>query len=179
MRTRTVTLELGGKSPAYVNKSANLDVSVNRILFGKFTNNGQTCVAPDYILVDNEVKDALVAKLRTRIVEWFGEDASKSSDYSRIVNTRHANRIKSYLDECRDNIVYGGRTDPANRYIEPTIVLEPARGAKILRDEIFGPVLPILSVAGEDEAIHYIRNRSVNKTGSNRSRSRVWASGPV
>ena len=154
-----VTLELGGKSPAYVHKSANLDVSVNRILFGKYTNVGQTCVAPDYILVDNEIKAALVDKLRDRVKQWFGEDASKSPDYARIINQRHANRVASYIEEVRDHVVYGGRSDPANRYVEPTLILEPPRGARVLKEEIFGPVLPILGVAGEDEAIHYIKNR--------------------
>jgi len=154
-----VTLELGGKSPAYVDKSANLDVTVNRLLFGKFSNVGQTCVAPDYVLVDSAVKPALVDKLRETIKAWYGADASKSGDYSRIIHERHTRRLAAYLDEVRGHIVLGGGVDVPNRYVEPTLVVDPPRGARLLHEEIFGPILPILTVSGPDEAVQYIRSR--------------------
>ena len=150
-----------------MHSSANLDVAANRVLFGKFTNNGQTCIAPDYVLVDAQVQTALVDLMRTKLQQWFGADASKSADYSRIVNTRHARRIASYIDECRDHVIFGGQYNVDERFIGPTLLLNPPATARVLTDEIFGPVLPIIVVNGPQDAINYIRARCGAGPGSN------------
>lgn len=154
-----VTLELGGKSPVYIDKSCNLDVTTNRLLLGKLGNAGQTCVAPDYVLVDKRIKEQLVDMLKEKLKSWYGEDPFKSESLSRIINERHTARLQGYLDEVRNNIVVGGRSNIAAHYIEPTLVDEPSLNTKIMQEEIFGPILPILGVQSADEAIRFINSR--------------------
>jgi aldehyde dehydrogenase (NAD+) len=146
-----VTLELGGKCPAIVTESARLDVAARRIAFGKLTNSGQTCVAPDYVLVDRKVRDAFVATL-TETVERFGEGARKP-----IVNQRHAARVAALLESSGGTVVFGGDVDVEDASAPPTVVLDPTPGSALLTEEIFGPVLPVITVDGIDQAVAHVR----------------------
>jgi aldehyde dehydrogenase (NAD+) len=151
-----VTLELGGKSPCIVHKDANLDIAAKRICGGKFTNAGQVCIAPDYVLVHREVKEAFLEKLKRRIIECYGEDASKSPDYGRIVNVSHFQRIAALIDP--EKVVVGGQVDAADRYIAPTVLRDIRLDDRAMREEIFGPLLPVLEYSTLDD-IHAIVDR--------------------
>lgn len=153
-----VTLELGGKSPCVVDKSTHLDVSVSRIAWCKWMNAGQTCVAPDYILVDESIKEVFIEKLQAKIAEFYGNEPQASEDYARIINNRHWSRIMGLL--AGQNVIFGGQGDEASRYITPTLVLEPDPESPLMQQEIFGPVLPIMSYRKTEEAIHFINQRS-------------------
>lgn len=152
-----VTLELGGKSPTIVDETANLRLAARKIAWGKWNNAGQTCVAPDYILAHASIKDTLVAYLKESIVEFFGADPSQSPHYGRIINNSHMSRLEALLD-C-NRCVTGGATDKAARYMAPTI-LDPATwDMPVMADEIFGPILPVLTFNKLDEAIAQVRAR--------------------
>lgn len=152
-----VTLELGGKSPCIVHKDADVALAAKRIAFGKFTNAGQTCVAPDYALVHRDVKDAFVAKLTDAVRGFYGDDPLKSPEYGRIVNERHYTRLTAYLADGR--ILAGGRTDEAALQIEPTLLDRVSLDSPIMREEIFGPLLPIIEY-GEESEIEAIVDRN-------------------
>lgn len=152
-----VTLELGGKSPCIVDKHTNLEVTTSRIAWCKWMNAGQTCVAPDYILVDEELKDEFVDSLKNKIIQFYGQDASASPDYGRIINERHWNRVMS-LQEGQ-NVVFGGKGDAQSKYIEPTLVLEPPLDSPLMQQEIFGPILPIMTYQNIKEAINFVNER--------------------
>lgn len=154
------TLELGGKSPTYVHASADLDVAARRIAWGKLMNAGQTCIAPDYVLVDNQVKDALVEKLGQRIEEFYGADPQASSSLGRIVNARHLERLRGLLDQGAGTVAVGGGVDAADRYVAPTVTVEPSPDSPIMQQEIFGPILPVLGVDGPAEAKAFITARA-------------------
>ncbi|CAL1521401.1 aldehyde dehydrogenase [Chitinophaga sp. MM2321] len=150
-----VTLELGGKSPCVVDEKVNITVAAKRIIWGKFWNAGQTCVAPDYLLVHHKVKDALVAALKETIVSFFGEDPAASKDYARMINTRRFDTVSAYLDEGQ--ILHGGQTDRDNLYIAPTLLDDVEWSDPVMQEEIFGPVLPILTFTELPQAIQAIR----------------------
>ncbi|GAA2746203.1 aldehyde dehydrogenase family protein [Terrabacter aerolatus] len=158
-----VTLELGGKSPAYVADDADLEVTAQRLVWGKFTNAGQTCVAPDYVIASRPTLEALKPLLVAAIADSFGPDPSTSSAYGRIVSSRHLDRLTALIDPTR--VVTGGRSDAATRYLEPTIVeVAPVAGEggpvdAVMGEEIFGPVLPLVAVDGIDSAIDFITAR--------------------
>lgn len=152
-----VTLELGGKSPCIVDRSANLDVAARRIVFGKFINAGQTCVAPDYVLADASIYEALLEKLSSTLRAFYGDDAEKSADYGRIVNQRHHDRLSKLIEG--EKKAYGGRTDRATKYIEPTVLRDVSPDAPVMKDEIFGPILPVLKVGDVDAAIRFVNAR--------------------
>lgn len=152
-----VTLELGGKSPCIIAKDANLDVAARRIAWGKWLNAGQTCIAPDYVLVEESVEEAFLEKLRATIKEFYGDDPLKTSDFGRIVNERHHGRLMGLLEG--QPVWHGGRSDVASRYIEPTIVRNPAPDSKLMQDEIFGPILAVLKVESVDAAIRFVNAR--------------------
>ncbi|MEO6998247.1 MAG: aldehyde dehydrogenase family protein [Terracoccus sp.] len=152
-----VTLELGGKSPTYVDDTADLDVAARRIVWGKFTNAGQTCVAPDYVLATREVIDGLKPLLQKAIGDFFGDDPASSPDYGRIIDDRHFDRLSSLIDPQR--VVVGGASDAPTRYIEPTVLDGITGDHPVMQDEIFGPVLPLVEVAGIDAAIDFINER--------------------
>jgi aldehyde dehydrogenase (NAD+) len=154
-----VTLELGGKSPAIIDKTANLDITAKRILFGKLINAGQTCIAPDYLLVHKQVKRELIESLKSTIVSFYGEDASKSSDYGRIVNKRQFQRLVSILERDKEKIIYGGSFDSSALYIEPTLVDNVTWKDASMEDEIFGPILPILEYENINDVISTINER--------------------
>lgn len=153
-----VTLELGGKSPAIVDKSADIKTSVERIIWGKTVNSGQTCVAPDYLMVHESIKDELVTELKNTIQLFFGTTIAESKDFGRIVNDRHFQRLTTLLEREQGHILYGGNTDPSTRFIEPTLI-EATWDSPTMEDEIFGPLLPILTYKELDEAIQSINKR--------------------
>ncbi|HEA5997934.1 TPA: aldehyde dehydrogenase [Staphylococcus aureus] len=154
-----VTLEMGGKSPVIVDETANIKVASERICFGKFTNAGQTCVAPDYILVHESVKDDLITALSKTLREFYGQNIQQSPDYGRIVNLKHYHRLTSLLNSSQMNIVFGGHSDEDERYIEPTLLDHVTNDSAIMQEEIFGPILPILTYQSLDEAIAFIHQR--------------------
>lgn len=152
-----VTLELGGKSPCYVDKDCDLDVACRRIAWGKYMNCGQTCIAPDYILCEPSLQNQIVQKIKETVKEFYGENIKESPDYERIINLRHFKRILSLLEGQK--IAFGGETDEATRYIAPTILTDVDPETKVMQEEIFGPVLPIVPVKNADEAIKFINDR--------------------
>jgi aldehyde dehydrogenase (NAD+) len=153
------TLELGGKSPTYVHASADLDVAARRIAWGKFLNAGQTCIAPDYVLADREIRDSLVGKLSAQITAFYGADPQTSTSFGRIVNGRHLGRLRALLDAGAGTVATGGRVDEGDRFVAPTIVVEPSTDSPVMQEEIFGPILPVLAVDGPDAATAFITAR--------------------
>ncbi len=152
-----VTLELGGKSPAIVDETAKLSLAAERIAWGKLLNAGQTCVAPDYVLVARERLPAFIEELKNAMIRLYGEKPEESPDYGRIVSERHACRLQEILREDRDCIVYGGETDVVRRFVAPTILLPAQTDAACMREEIFGPLLPVFAYDTIGEAIGRIR----------------------
>ena len=144
-----VTLELGGKSPAIVTSSANFEVAAKRIVWGKFLNAGQTCVAPDYILVDEKVKDSFLDSLKSYI-QKFNYDID-AEQYTRIINEKNYNRLINLIDQ--EKIFYGGKTDSSKNYIEPTLLHNVTWDDAVMQEEIFGPILPILTFKNFNEAL--------------------------
>ncbi len=145
-----VTLELGGKSPCIVESDADIKVAARRIAMTKFNNAGQMCVAPDYVLVHESKKEELVKALQNTLKLFFGEKAEESYNYGKIINEKQFDRISNYLSQGK--IVYGGRTDKKNLFIEPTILTDVPADASVMKDEIFGPVLPVTGFNSADEA---------------------------
>jgi aldehyde dehydrogenase (NAD+) len=152
-----VTLELGGKSPAIVDARTDVATTARRIAWGKFTNAGQTCVAPDYVLVHRRVKDELVEGLRTAVREFYGPEPAKSPDYGRIVSDSHFRRLEGLKAEGR--VVIGGQSDAAQRYLAPTVLEDVALESPLMQEEIFGPLLPIVPVEDVGEAVRFVRER--------------------
>lgn len=152
-----VTLELGGKSPAIVHSDADIKTAAKRITWGKFLNAGQTCVAPDYIYVHKDLKQPLLKHLVQEITTFYGPDPRESSDFARIINNKHFNRLKGYLDN--GTIVAGGQTDEQNLYIAPTILDEVEWDDDVMQEEIFGPILPVITFEELSVAINDIRSR--------------------
>ncbi len=152
-----VTLELGGKSPCIVAADANLPLAARRIVFGKLLNCGQTCVAPDYLLVDRRVKDKLLALLRTEAARQYGPDPFANPAYGHIVNQKHFDRLCRLLDPAKT--VLGGQTDPAALRIAPTILDGADPGDPVMQEEIFGPILPVLTFDSLDGAIRFVQAR--------------------
>jgi aldehyde dehydrogenase (NAD+) len=152
-------LELGGKSPTYVHASADLEVTARRIAWGKFLNAGQTCIAPDYVLVDDAVKDELVHNLVAQISDFYGPDPKGSASFGRIVNERHLRRLEGLLATGVGTVVAGGQVDAATRYVAPTLTVEPSLDSPVMREEIFGPILPVIGVADVGEAKAFISAR--------------------
>ncbi len=151
-----ITLELGGKSPCIVDKDANIDLAARRIAWGKFLNAGQTCVAPDYLVVHRNIKEKLISSIGNYIVEFFGENTFESEDYPRIINERHFKRLEGYLKEGK--IVSGGNTDINNLYIEPTIIEGINFENRIMEEEIFGPIFPVIEFEDIDKVIDIVKN---------------------
>ncbi|MFG2352310.1 aldehyde dehydrogenase family protein [Streptomyces sp. NPDC048521] len=152
-----VTLELGGKSPVFVDRGTDLDVVADRLARGKFLNAGQTCVAPDYVLTDPETATALESALVRAIEALFGADPAASPEYGRIVNERHFDRLTGLLGSGR--VVVGGVSDRATKYIAPTVLADVDPKSPVMREEIFGPILPVVTVSGPDEAIGFVNDR--------------------
>jgi len=152
-----VTLELGGKSPCYVDTHANLDVAAKRIVWAKFFNAGQTCVAPDYILAHKDIHDELLERMTAAITAFYGDNIQNSPDYGRIINERHHRRLMDLLKG--ETLLCGGYGDETIKFIEPTIVRDVSPDSSLMREEIFGPILPVLPIESTDQAIQFILER--------------------
>ncbi len=149
------TLELGGKSPGIVDTTANLKVAARRLVFGKFTNAGQTCVAPDYLLVHEDIKDKLMAELTACISDFYGKNPQESGDYGRMVNPKRFKAVAAYLSEGR--ILYGGQTDAADLYIAPSIIDRVDMESAVMQEEIFGPVWPVITWREQSDLLRITR----------------------
>ncbi|AXF57082.1 aldehyde dehydrogenase [Salicibibacter kimchii] len=147
------TLELGGKAPAVVHKDADLKKAAERIAWGKFINTGQTCIAPDYVMVHEKAKKRFMKLLQKKIDKFYGDDIQNNEDYGRIINEKHFDRLKDMLDADRDAVVYGGAHDRTDRFIEPTVLDISSRNAASMKEEVFGPILPVLAYSDIDAAV--------------------------
>lgn len=153
-----VVLELGGKSPCIVDKSANIDLTARRIVFGKFLNCGQTCVAPDYILCHEEIKDRLLEAIKGEIVKQYGKSPLENKDYGRIINKKHFERILGLIDNTK--VVYGGEYDEEKLKIAPTVMDRVVWDDKVMGEEIFGPVLPMLTFNSISDVIEKLQSKA-------------------
>ena len=152
-----VVLELGGKSPAIVDASADLKVAARRIAHGRWLNAGQTCTAPDYVLVSKNVAPAFLGHLKAAVVDFYGTDPQQSPDFGRVVSARHFDRLKGLLTE--GTVFHGGQSDRGDLYIAPTILTDLPPAASVLQEEIFGPILPVIEVESIDQAIAHVNAR--------------------
>jgi len=152
-----VTLELGGKSPCIVDDSVDLEVAAHRIAWGKWLNAGQTCIAPDYVLVSADRRDALVTELGKVVEEFYGDDPRGTKDFGRVVNQAQHERLVGYLGG--QNIAIGGDHDAATNYLAPTVVIDPPLDSALMTEEIFGPILPIVAIDNLSEAIQFVNER--------------------
>ncbi|MEH2072383.1 MAG: aldehyde dehydrogenase [Nostoc sp.] len=153
-----VTLELGGKSPCIVDTDINLEHTARRITWGKFINAGQTCIAPDYLLVDKKIKKDLIDGIEKCLREFYGENPVKSPDYARIINQKHFDRLVKFLED--GEVIIGGETKSSERYIAPTIINNVSLEDSVMQEEIFGPILPIIEYSDIAEAIALINSKS-------------------
>lgn len=151
-----VTLELGGKCPCIVTPHANLRIAARRIVWAKFMNAGQTCIAPDYLIVHETVQERLLVLMREAIERFYGRDPQSSPDYARIIDDRHFRRLSGYLHE--GTLLAGGDVEEQERYISPTIILPAGAGSPLMKEEIFGPVLPVISYASLRDALYTVRS---------------------
>jgi aldehyde dehydrogenase (NAD+) len=149
-----VTLELGGKSPCIVDQDVDLDVAARRIVWGKFFNAGQTCVAPDYVLVHESIEKPLLERISANIKSFYGDDPKESTSYARVVNERHHQRLTRLLGS--GEVVVGGDADVKQRYLAPTVLKNVSPDSPVMQDEIFGPILPVLSVPNVEAAIDFV-----------------------
>jgi aldehyde dehydrogenase (NAD+) len=152
-----VTLELGGKSPCIVDDDVDVKIAARRIAWGKWLNAGQTCVAPDYVLVKREREDELVEALGQCVTDFYGDEPQKTGDFGRIVNTRHHQRVARLLKDGK--AAFGGDADESDRYVAPTVLREVSPDSDVMSEEIFGPVLPVLPVDSIDEAVAFVNGR--------------------
>ncbi|MEH2238420.1 aldehyde dehydrogenase [Nostoc sp.] len=152
-----VTLELGGKSPCIVDSDINLEHTVRRIAWGKFINAGQTCIAPDYVLVDKKIKKDLIDRLGKCLKEFYGNNPANSPDYARIISQKHFDRLVNFLKD--GEVIIGGKTQASERYIAPTVIDNVSLEDSVMQEEIFGPILPIIKYTDIAEAIALINSR--------------------
>lgn len=153
----SVTLELGGKSPCVVDGDTNLDVAIRRIVWGKWMNAGQTCVAPDYVLIEEEYLADFSQRLIAEIKKQYGKEPSQSKDYGRIINQRHCSRLINYLDG--QNVIHGGKHKVDEKFIEPTVVVQPTADSALMQEEIFGPILPIVTFKSKQKMLDFVTSR--------------------
>ncbi|TYA55206.1 aldehyde dehydrogenase family protein [Formosa maritima] len=158
----SVTLELGGKSPTIVDETANIEKAVGKIIYGKFTNTGQTCIAPDYLLIDERIKGDFVKSFKKQITELFSENAEASDSYSRIVNQKHFKRLVDSLEDSKNRnskVESGGNYNVEDNYIEPTLISVLDEESQLMQEEIFGPILPLKTYKDLNEAVDYINSK--------------------
>lgn len=155
-RLTPLTLELGGKSPAVVDHTADIKKAAEKIVWGKYMNAGQTCVAPDYVLADTAIYDELLEEMKNTIRRFYGKDAQQSPDYGRIIADRHFDRLANILVQDQEYIIEGGNTDAEDKYIEPTILALNDWNSASMQDELFGPILPVIPYDNLGAAIHQI-----------------------
>jgi acyl-CoA reductase-like NAD-dependent aldehyde dehydrogenase len=152
------TLELGGKSPTIIDPEFDLKIAARRILWGKIQNSGQLCVAPDYVLTTKECEPKLVEAFKEVLAEFYPQGAQASEAYSRMANNRHYKRVETTLQNTKGKVVIGGNRDEQDKFIEPTIVTDVGKDDILMQDELFAPVIPIITVKDMDEAIEYIND---------------------
>ncbi|OUS74796.1 aldehyde dehydrogenase [Paenibacillus sp. MY03] len=160
-----IALELGGKSPAIIDATANLELAAKRIVWGKLINAGQTCIAPDYLLVHESVRERLSELLRNSVRQFYGDDPATSEDYGRIVSERQYDRLAAIIEADGKRVVWGGQRNRSDLYLAPTLIdagqaSEDGKGVAAMEDELFGPILPMLTFARLEEAINFVRGRS-------------------
>lgn len=158
----SVTLELGGKSPTIIDDTSNLDKAVRKICFGKFSNAGQTCIAPDYVFINESIRIEFIAHFKKFIAEFYSDQPETSAFFARIVNKKHLERLKGYLDDAiarKATIISGGTVDEQDQYIEPTLVIDAPEDCELMQNEIFGPILPIKTYSSIDEVVDYINSK--------------------
>ena len=158
----SVTLELGGKSPVIIDDTSNLDKAVKKVIFGKFLNAGQTCIAPDYVFVNESIKSEFISAFKKHLSEFYSENPSTSDSFGRIVNQKHFKRLTGYLENAKSNnanIMLGGATNESDNYIEPTLVFDVSEASELMQNEIFGPILPVKTYTSTEEVISYINSR--------------------
>jgi aldehyde dehydrogenase (NAD+) len=153
----SVTLELGGKSPCVIDGATNLDIAAKRIVWGKWMNAGQTCVAPDYILIEDEYLADFSQRLIAEIKKQYGKEIRENKDYGRIINQRHCARLVAYLDGV--NVIHGGKHNVDERFVEPTVVVQPPEASALMQEEIFGPILPIVTCKTKQQMIGLVTDR--------------------
>ena len=153
-----VTLELGGKNPCVIDKTASLKVTAKRIVWGKFTNCGQTCIAPDFLIVDNKIKSKLIMELKNQIIKTYGEKPIESVEYGRIISEKHIKYLSSLIENQK--ILYGGNIDIDKKYFQPTLVELDNLDSKLMQNEIFGPILPIIGYDDFNEVDEFIKKYS-------------------
>ena len=175
----SVTLELGGKSPVIIDDTSNLDKAVKKIIFGKFLNAGQTCIAPDYVFVNESLKSEFISAFKKHLTAFYSENPSTSDSFGRIVNQKHFNRLKGYLEDAiskKASVELGGASEAKDNYIEPTLVFNAPEDSEVMQNEIFGPILPIKTYSKTNEVVDYINSKekplalyifSKNKTNIN------------
>ncbi len=155
----SVTLELGGKCPAIIDEKVDLDDAASKLIFGKFMNNGQTCIAPDYLLVHSSIKEEFSRKLVEQLSKMYGNDIQRNPDYARIVNTQHLNRLEDWLEDAKSKgakVLVGGNSNESENYFAPTLISDVSEEMTIMQQEIFGPILPIKTYDNLSEALDYI-----------------------
>jgi len=150
-------LELGGKSPCIIDRSADLEVTARRIAWGKYVNAGQTCIAPDYVLIPPDLKERFAGLVGKAVQEFYGKDPRASSDYGRIISARHFERVSALAKD--GTVVLGGERDADSRYFSPTVITDAPLTSPLMQDEIFGPLLPLVDCGSIDEAIRFVRSR--------------------
>lgn len=154
-----VTLELGGKCPVWVDATADLDMVARRLLWAKSINLGQTCIAPDYLLCPPEVQTRLLDKMKDILLEWYGKTPQSSENLCRIINDRNWQRLNNMLQATQGKVVIGGDTDQADLFISPTVITGVSETEPMMQEEIFGPLLPVISTASPEEAVRFIVSR--------------------
>jgi len=154
-----VTLELGGKSPVYIDKDADIQMATKRIMWGKCINLGQTCIAPDYILCSKAVEAEFIKNAKKYLKSWYGEDIQKNADLARLVNANHFKRLVKLLDGTKGKVAVGGERDSEDLFISPTLVVNVDENDVLMNDEIFGPILPFVTVGSKEEALRFIKKR--------------------
>lgn len=158
----SVTLELGGKSPTIIHESTNINAAIENLVWGKFLNNGQTCIAPDYVFIHESIKNEFVEACKAKVKEYYSESPITSESYSRVVNEKHFKRLVSYIEEAKTNkanFEIGGDYDEASNYIAPTLISNVSDDDLLLNEEIFGPILPIKTYRSVDEVVDYINSK--------------------
>ncbi len=151
------TLELGGKSPCIVDETAPISITAKRLVWGKFLNCGQTCIAPDYLLVHENIKDQLIQELILHIEKSFGKNQQDSTDYGRIVHQKHFNKLKKSIQ--KQKLVYGGQMDEKKLFFSPTLIENPTLESELMQEEIFGPILPIIGYRKEEDIHNILKKR--------------------
>ena len=158
----SVTLELGGKSPTILDETANVEKAVKNLVWGKYLNTGQTCVAPDYALVHDSKKDEFIEALAAKMKYYYSLNPEVSNSFGRVVNQKHFNRLKRYINEAvaaGSKIQIGGNYNATDNYIEPTVISDLPNDSELLNDEVFGPILPVKTYKNLNEAIDFINSK--------------------